>query len=63
MIDTDKIFAIYKNGIHLGNEKAINEKEAIKKYLIAALLIVSINDPIFISKYHAIEAIKGTHYY
>ncbi|HTG65176.1 MAG TPA: hypothetical protein VL859_02260 [Flavobacterium sp.] len=63
MIDTDKIFAIYKNGKHLGNEKAINEKEAIKKYLIAALFIELINDPVFISKYNAIEAIKGTHHY
>lgn len=63
MIDTNKIFAIYKNRKHLGNEKATNEKDAIKKYLIAALYIELINDPVFISKYNAIEAIKGIHYY
>jgi len=57
------IFAIYKNGEHLGNEKALNEKDAIEKYLIAALFIELINDSIFVSKYNAIEAIKGIHYY
>ena len=63
MIDTDKIFAIYKNEKHLGNEKAVNERAAIKKYLIAALFIEFINDPVFISKYNAIEATKGIHYF
>ncbi|AQS93630.1 hypothetical protein BXQ17_05980 [Polaribacter sp. BM10] len=56
------LFAIYKNDIHLGNEKGNNLKAAIKKYLIAALFKESLNDKEFVSSYSGKKAIKGNHF-
>lgn len=63
MIQTIKIFAIYKSGEHLGNEKGKDEIDAIKKFIIASLFGEMINDSEFVAKYNAIEAIKGQHHY
>ncbi|MCZ2224115.1 MAG: hypothetical protein LC122_10865 [Chitinophagales bacterium] len=56
------LFAIYKNGQHKGNERAINGNEAIKKYIIASDLKEFINDVEFIKQYSFKEAIEGVHY-
>jgi hypothetical protein len=60
--ETQTLFAIYKNDIHLGNEKAENMNAAIRKYLIAALYEESLNDKDFVSLYSAIKAIQGIHF-
>ena len=56
------LYAIYKNGGHLGNERAASEDEAIKNYLIASELEYFLNDKEFVSKYFAKPAIKNIHY-
>lgn len=64
MKNKDKIlFAIYKNGNHLGNEKGKNKMDAIKKYLIASSYKESLNDIEFLSQYSAIVAIKQIHFF
>lgn len=60
--EAQTLFAIYKNDIHLGNEKDVNKNAAIKKYLIAALYEESLNDKEFVSLYSSIKAIQGIHY-
>ncbi|MDD7914640.1 hypothetical protein [Polaribacter ponticola] len=57
-----KLFAIYKRGVHLGNEKGENNNAAIRKYLIAALYNEFLNDKDFVSLYSAEIAVKGLHY-
>lgn len=56
------LFAIYKKGTHLGNERAENSNAAIRKYLIAALYEESLNDKEFINLYTGIVAIKNIHF-
>jgi hypothetical protein len=60
--ETQMLFAIYKNDIHLGNEKAENINAAIRKYLITALYKESINNKDFVSLYSGKKAIKGIHF-
>jgi hypothetical protein len=60
--ETQTLFAIYKNDIHLGNEKGENINAAIKKYLIAALFEESLNDKEFVSLYSGKKAIQGIHF-
>lgn len=57
-----KLFAIYKGGIHKGNERAFSSSEAIKNYIIASGLSNFLNDKNFISQYSVVEAVKGLHY-
>ncbi|WP_158838111.1 hypothetical protein [Polaribacter sp. L3A8] len=57
-----KLFAIFKNGIHLGNERGGNVDDAIRKYLIASLYDKSLNDIEFVSFYSGKVAIKNLHY-
>ena len=57
-----KLFAIYKNGKHLGNQKGVNESEAIKKYLIDAQFNTLLKDKEFINQYKAIIAIEQVHF-
>jgi hypothetical protein len=56
------LFAIYKNGKHLGNEREKDEDAAIKKYLTAALFNELLTDSEFVSFYSAKIAIKNIHY-
>jgi hypothetical protein len=56
------LFAIYKNGIHLGNEKGKDIDEAINKYLIASSFENSTNDLAFKALYSGKIAIKNIHY-
>ncbi|MDB9720542.1 hypothetical protein OAA67_01565 [Winogradskyella sp.] len=57
------LFAIYKNGNHIGNEKGDNTDTAIKKYLIASLYKEYAENLEFHSIYSAKKAIKGVHYF
>ena len=56
------LFAIYKHGKHLGNERGKDENDAIKKYLIAALFNELSTDLEFVSLYQAKIALKNIHY-
>jgi hypothetical protein len=56
------LFAIYKNGNHLGNERGENIADAIKNYLVAALFEDSIDDIEFVSLYSGKVAIKNIHF-
>jgi hypothetical protein len=60
--ETQTLFAIYKNGNHVGNEKGENINAAIRKYLIAALYDESLNDKDFFSLYSGKKAIQGIHF-
>ena len=56
------LFAIYKNGNHLGNERGKDIDDAIKKYLIASLYEDSLNNIEFVSQYSGKIAIKEIHF-
>ena len=56
------LYAIFKNGLHKGNERASNGTEAIRKYIISSDLSYFLNDGRFLSQYSFIEAINGVHY-
>ncbi|WP_316799053.1 hypothetical protein [Pedobacter frigidisoli] len=58
----ETLFAIYKNGNHLGNERAYNIEEAINKYLIAAGFETLLNDVEFRNQYAAFTAVLSEHY-
>ncbi len=57
------LIAVYKNGLHLGNVRAPDDNEAIKRYLLDAgysksdLLNIE-----FINQYTTVLAIKDKHY-
>lgn len=57
------LFAIFKKGIHLGNERAKTKEEVLKKYLIASKYKGLLDDNEFISSYSLLTAIKGVHYH
>jgi hypothetical protein len=57
-----KLFAIYKNGEHKGNEKGISIDDAIKNYLIASSFESLLNDSEFIAKYTGTLAIENLHF-
>lgn len=57
------IYAIYKRGLHIGNQKSNSKINAIKSYLSAANYKYLLNDHEFLSKYSAKIAIAGVHYY
>ena len=58
-----KLYAIYKNKKHLGNEKAHSKSDAVKSYLIAADLGEFSNDMELINQYSVVIAINGIHHY
>ena len=57
-----KLFAIYKNGEHKGNERGFSIEDAIKKYLIASSFVTLLNDIGFISQYSGFLAIENIHF-
>lgn len=64
MKKTEKtLFAIYKNGNHIGNERAKSKDEALKRYLISSNYSELLNDKEFLSNYSLSNATKGIHYY
>lgn len=56
------LFAIYKNGLHKGNERAINGNDAIKKYIVASDLKEFLNDKMFLKQYAFGIAVEGVHF-
>lgn len=57
-----KLYSIYKNGVHLGNEKGFSIEDAIKKYLIASSFESFLCDSKFVAKYSASLAIENVHF-
>ncbi len=57
-----KLYAIYKNGIHMGNERGNGIEEAIKKYIIASQFECFLEDKKFVSQYGGRIAIRSIHY-
>lgn len=55
------LFAIYKNGNHMGNQRGKDNNDAIKQYLIASSYNL-LNDKDFISQYSSKIAIKEVHF-
>ena len=56
------LYAIYKNGVHKGNERAINGNKAIKNYIIDSGLAEFLNNDSFLKQYSFKKAVKGIHY-
>ncbi len=56
------LFAIYKNGTHKGNERALTGEEAIKKYIIASDFAYFLDDPEFVKQYSFQVAVHGIHF-
>lgn len=61
-IKNNRLFAIFKNGIHLGNENGKDIDDAIRRYIIASLLEYFLDDEQFMSLYSGSLAIKNIHY-
>lgn len=59
----EKIYAIFKKGKHMGNQKGNSKLDAVKSYLSAANYINYSNAYEFIEQYSAKIAIPGIHYY
>jgi hypothetical protein len=57
-----KLFAIYKNGEHKGNERGFSFDDAIKKYLIASSYETLLDDFEFVSQYSGSLAIENVHF-
>lgn len=57
------LFAIFKKGNHLGNERAKTKEEALTKYLITSKYRSFIDDKEFLTNYSLSVAKKGVHYY
>lgn len=57
-----KLFAIYKNGEHKGNERGLSVDDAIKKYLIASSFGMLLDDLEFVSQYTSSLAIENVHF-
>ncbi|WP_339663127.1 hypothetical protein [Croceibacter atlanticus] len=63
MTRTSRLYAIYKNGVHKGNERAICKEEAIISYIIESSLSDFLDDIKFVSQYSAMPAISGIHHH
>jgi hypothetical protein len=57
-----KLFAIYKNGEHKGNERGFSIEDAIKKYLIASSFETLLGDFKFVTQYTGILAVENVHF-
>jgi hypothetical protein len=64
MIKADtKLFAIYKDEIHVGNTRSTSEFQAIKDYINDANLSSDVySDIAFIKRYRAVVAKQHIHY-
>jgi hypothetical protein len=58
-----KLYAIYKDKNHMGNERGDSKEDAIKSYLIAADLEDFIYNIELTNQYTAVIAINGIHHY
>ena len=57
------LYAIFKNEKHMGNERGVSKKEAIKLYLITAGYSSLIKEIELTKNYSAEIAINKIHYY
>lgn len=57
-----QLYAIYKNGKFMGNEREISASDAINRYVVASLFEEFLDEEKFMSRYSAKLAIKGVHY-
>ena len=57
-----KLFAIYKNGEHIGNERGSSKEDAIKKYLVASSFETLLDDFEFVAQYTGILAVENVHF-
>lgn len=58
-----KLYAIYKNGEHKGNERGESKNQAIKAYIVASDLGEFLGDENFVRQYSAEIAINGVHHH
>lgn len=58
----EKLFAIYKNGEHKGNERGFSIDDAIRKYLIASSFGTLLDDFEFVAQYTGTIAIRNIHF-
>ena len=58
----NSLFAIFKDGYHVGNERGEHVTDAIRKYLIASLYEDFLDDKEFISRYTGKVAVKNIHF-
>ncbi|MFV8356298.1 hypothetical protein ACNQGB_08985 [Flavobacterium sp. XS1P32] len=56
------LFAIYRKGEHLGNERGFSTADAIKKYLIASSFETLLDDSEFVSQYSSNLAVEYVHF-
>jgi hypothetical protein len=56
------LYAIYKNGVHKGNQRGSTKLDAIQKYIIESQLEEFLSDVTFIKMYSATIAKKGFHF-
>lgn len=57
------LFAVYKNGTHLGNVREVSDERAISLYLFqSGHLKIELKNRGIIDKYKAIVAIEDIHY-
>ena len=63
MKNDKKLYAIFKNGEHKGNERGFNKSDAIQNYVKASLLEDFLNDKKFMNKYKAIDAVNDVHHH
>lgn len=57
-----KLFAIYRNGEHKGNERGFSIENAINKYLTASSFGALLDDFEFVSQYTGSLAIENVHF-
>ncbi|UQD55791.1 hypothetical protein [Flavobacterium sp. K5-23] len=63
MRNEKKLFAIYKKGEHMGNQKSIDEIEAIEIYVIDSQFESFLCDVKFMEQYKAVVAIENLHFF
>ncbi len=57
------LFAIYKNGIHKGNIRAVSSETAIRNYILdSGYPIENLSDGVLIAQYCVTVAEKEIHY-
>ena len=57
-----KLYAIYKNGEHKGNERGVSKDDAIKNYVVASSFEEFLNDNNFMQQYDGAIAVEGVHF-
>lgn len=59
----EKLYAIYKNGEHKGNQRGKSKIDVIRQYVIDSDFQSFLNDIEFMQQYKAIIAIEKIHYF